>query len=73
VLKAASDAETRGWKSSMAETDAKIKILKDNGMQVPAPSSKLMSGLKGIGKTMTDEWVAKAGSDGGAIIKAFDQ
>lgn len=73
VLKAASDAEARGWKASMAETDAKIKILKDNGMQVPVPSSELMSGLKGIGKTMTDEWVAKAGSDGSAIIKAFNQ
>ena len=73
VLKAAADAEVRGWKSSMAETDAKIKILKDNGMQVPTPSGELMGGLKGIGKTMTDEWVGKAGSDGSAIIKAFNQ
>ncbi len=73
LLKAASDAEARGWKASMAETDAKIKILKDNGMQVPAPSSELMSGLKGIGKTMTEEWAAKAGADGGAIIRAFNQ
>ncbi len=73
VLKAASDAETRGWKSSMAETAAKIDILRNNGMQVPMPSDTLMGGLKGIGKTMTDEWVAKAGAEGSAIIKAFNQ
>ena len=73
VLKAASDAEARGWKSSMAETEAKMKILKDNGMQVLTPSAELMDGLKGIGKSMTDEWVTKAGADGAEIIKMFNQ
>ncbi len=73
VLDAARKAEARGWEASKAETDAKIKILKDNGMQVPAPSAELMSGLKEIGKTMTQEWMAAAGPDGEAIIKAFNQ
>ncbi len=73
VLESAQKAEKRGWDASMAETNAKIKILKDNGMQVPDPSPELMSGLKEIGKTMTDEWTTAAGTDGAAIIKAFNQ
>ncbi len=71
VLKAASDAEARGWKASMAETDAKLKILKDNGMQVHAPSDALMAGLAKIGETMTAEWAAASGADGEAIIKLY--
>lgn len=73
ILAAARTAETRGWKASMAETDAKIKILKDNGMQVHTPSPALMAGLKAIGKTMTDEWLKKAGAAGEAILKAYRQ
>ncbi len=55
----------------MAETDAKMKILKANGMQVHVPSAKLMKGLQDIGKTMTDEWASKAGAKGQAIVEAY--
>jgi len=71
VLAAAKKAEERGWQASMAETAAKTKMLKDNGMQVHKPSGKLMEGLQEIGKTMTDEWVKEAGADGADILKAY--
>ena len=73
ILAAARKAETRGWKASMAETEAKIKILKANGMKVLTPSPTLMAGLKAIGKTMTEEWLKKAGAAGEAILKAYRQ
>ncbi len=71
VLNAAARAEERGWQASMAETDVKIAILKKNGMTVLTPSAKLLDGLKGIGATMTREWVERAGTEGQAVLDAF--
>ena len=71
IITAAKAAEERGWQMSMKETTDKTAVLKDNGMTVHTPSPELMSGLKGIGKQMTDEWTKKAGADGQAILKAY--
>ena len=71
VIVAAKAAETRGWQMSMKETADKTAALKQNGMTVHTPSPALMSGLKGIGKEMTNEWRKKAGADGQAILKAY--
>lgn len=71
VMDAAKAAETRGWDMSKAETKEKTEMLAKNGMTVHKPSDALMKGLRGIGKQMTDEWVAKAGADGKAIMKAY--
>ncbi|MDJ0951371.1 MAG: TRAP transporter substrate-binding protein [Alphaproteobacteria bacterium] len=71
VMAAAKTAEDRGWKASMAETDAKIAILKKNGMNVQDPSDTLKSGLQKIGDTMIDEWAKQAGKDGESILQAY--
>jgi TRAP-type C4-dicarboxylate transport system substrate-binding protein len=71
VRAAAKAAETRGWEMSMKETAEKTAALKQNGMTVHTPSPALMTGLKGIGKEMTQEWTKKAGADGQAILKAY--
>ena len=71
VRKAAADAESRGWATSMAETDEKIAILKENGVTIVAPSSALMSSLKEIGATMSAGWSAKAGTEGEALLSAY--
>lgn len=70
VLDAAARAETRGWESSMAETSAKLDVLRDNGMSVNTPTAELMQGLQEIGRKMTHDWSAKAGDPG---IKIIDQ
>jgi TRAP-type C4-dicarboxylate transport system substrate-binding protein len=71
VLKAAADAEARGWKASeQVDTDS-IKILKDNGVTVAPPSASVSAALQKIGDTMTDEWLASTGADGKAIIDAY--
>ncbi len=72
VLAAAAKAEKRGWKMSKAETDEKIAILKKNGISVVTPSSALMSDLRKIGATMSDEWIKKAGAEGQAVLKAYN-
>lgn len=71
VLDAAKKAEIRGWGMSKAETNAKIATLKKNGVTIVTPSAELMSSLKDIGKTMSDEWSKKAGSEGEMLLKAY--
>ncbi len=62
VLKAAADAEVRGWKASEKVDEDSIKILKDNGVTVAPPSASVSAALQKIGETMTTEWLASAGA-----------
>ncbi|EDM30322.1 DctP (periplasmic C4-dicarboxylate binding protein) [Roseovarius sp. TM1035] len=71
LFEASVTAEARGWQMSMAETDEKIAILKENGMQVSTPSEDLANGLREIGETMANEWKASAGDVGVAILSAY--
>jgi len=71
LLKAAADAETRGWKISEEKTAWYLAELRKNGMNVAAPSAQLKADFQRIGATMTEEWLQKAGADGKAIVDAF--
>jgi len=71
VSDAAAQAEARGWKMSMDETDAKIAILKKNGVSIVTPSADLMSSMKKIGQAMSAEWLKKAGANGKATLDAL--
>ena len=71
LLKAAADAETRGWKISEEKTAWYLAELRKNGMNVAAPSAQLKADFQRIGATMTEEWLQKAGPDGKAIVEAF--
>jgi TRAP-type C4-dicarboxylate transport system substrate-binding protein len=48
-----------------------LKTLEENGMKVMQPGEQLAGELETFGKTMTDEWLAKAGDDGKAVIEAY--
>jgi TRAP-type C4-dicarboxylate transport system substrate-binding protein len=71
VLKAAADAEARGWKTSQEKTQWYVEQLAKNGMNVAQPSAQLKADFQKIGATMTDEWLKTAGADGKAIIDAY--
>jgi len=71
VLKAAADAEARGWKVSEEKTKWYLEQLAKNGMTVAAPSPALAGELKKIGETMTADWIKQAGPDGQAIVDAY--
>lgn len=73
VLEAAAKAEEKGWKLSQMETAAKVKILKDNGVKIVAPSKELMQGLAKIGSELLSDWKTAAGTDGEAILKAYQK
>ena len=71
VLKAAADAETRGWAASRKVNVETLEKLKANGMQVLPPSATLKADMAKVGDTMLKEWSEKAGADGKAIVDAF--
>ncbi|WP_395059951.1 TRAP transporter substrate-binding protein [Polaromonas sp.] len=71
VLKAAADAETRGWAASRGVNTRTLETLKANGMQVLPPSAALKADMKKVGDTMLKEWVDKAGPEGQAIVENF--
>ena len=71
VMKAAADAEARGWKASEKVDEDSIAILKANGVTIAQPSESVKAALQKIGDTMTEEWLASAGADGKVIIDAY--
>jgi TRAP-type transport system periplasmic protein len=71
VLKAAAEAETRGWKTSEEKTKWYLEQLQKNGMTVAPPSAQLKFDFQKIGATMTEEWLKTAGADGKAIVDAY--
>ncbi|WP_313561425.1 TRAP transporter substrate-binding protein [Diaphorobacter nitroreducens] len=71
VLKAAADAETRGWAASRRVNEDTLAKLKAEGMQVVPPSGQLKADMAKVGDTMLKEWLDKAGPDGKALIDAY--
>ena len=71
VLKAAAEAEARGWKTSEEKTKFYLEQLAKNGMKVEAPSAQLKADMKKVGDTMTADWARQAGADGQAVLDAF--
>ena len=71
LLKAAADAETRGWAGSRrvnAETLDKLKI---NGMNIIQPSAQLKGDMMKVGDVMLKEWIEKAGPEGQQLVDAY--
>ena len=71
VLKAAADAEARGWAASRKVNVDTLARLRTEGMQVLPPSPQLKADMAKVGETMLKEWVEKAGADGKALLDAF--
>jgi TRAP-type C4-dicarboxylate transport system substrate-binding protein len=71
LLKAAADAETRGWAASRRVNGETLDKLKANGMQVLPPSPQLKADMAKVGDTMLKEWMAKAGAEGRQIVDAL--
>lgn len=71
LLKAAADAEKRGWEMSRKETAEKTKIMADNGVIIVTPSEGLMKGLKTVGEGMLVEWKKAAGTEGEELLTNF--
>ncbi len=71
LLKAAADAETRGWKLSEEKNNWYVDQLKAKGMSIVKPSDQLMGDLRKTGNYMLAEWLRKSGDDGRKVIDAY--
>ena len=71
VLKAAADAETRGWKLSQDKNTWYVDQLKAKGMNIVKPSEQLTADLRKVGNFMLAEWQRKAGEEGRKVIDAY--
>jgi TRAP-type C4-dicarboxylate transport system substrate-binding protein len=71
VLKAAADAETRGWKLSQEKTSWYLDQLRAKGMTIEKPTEQLTADLRKVGNYMLAEWLRKAGEDGRKVIDAY--
>jgi len=71
LLKAAGEAEARGWKVSDEKTQWYYDQLRKNGMAIHRPSAQLAADLKKVGDTMLQDWLKKAGPDGQAVVDAY--
>ena len=70
-LKAAAQAETRGWKAWENKTEWYHEEIAKKGMKVLKPSKALEDGFKKIGDQLTADWLKKAGADGEAVVAAY--
>ena len=73
VLEAAAQAEARGWQMSKEVTAEQIETLKSNGMAVSEPTPEFLAELEAVGKTLTAEWVEKAGDVGQEVVDKLTQ
>jgi TRAP-type C4-dicarboxylate transport system substrate-binding protein len=71
LLKAAAEAETRGWALSKTKNTEYIELLKKNGMNIVQPPAQLKADMKKVGDTMLKEWLDKAGAEGQQLVDAF--
>ena len=71
LLKAAADAEARGWKISEEKNTWYLDQLKAKGMHIVKPSEQLMADLRKVGNLMLAEWQRKAGDEGRKVIDAY--
>ena len=70
-MKAAAEAEARGWKLSEEKNAWYVEQLKGKGMTIVKPSEQLMADLRRMGNLMLAEWLRKTGDDGRKIIDAY--
>lgn len=73
LQKAAAEAEKRGWEASKVANGGSLDVLRKGGMQIQAPSAQLTADMKKVGEVLLKEWLEKAGPEGQALIKAFNQ
>jgi len=73
LLKAAMQAEARGWKLSQEKDDGFKKTLADRGMTIQPPSAKFSYDLKQVGAIMLSDWQKKVGSEGQALVASYSK
>lgn len=71
LMSCGEQAAADGSAQAQAMAQKMIDTLAENGMTVAPPSDTLRTDLEGYGAVMVDEWLARAGDTGAAVIEAY--
>lgn len=71
VLDGAKRAEDRGWRYAEEAQAVAERRLAEKGLQIGTVSPELQAQFEQISRTMTEEWIARAGEDGRRLIEQF--
>jgi len=71
ILAAAKRAEDRGWAASRASEEVMTAKLKAQGVVTGNAPAELMAGLRAVARMQEEEWLAKAGPEGKAMLDQY--
>jgi TRAP-type transport system periplasmic protein len=71
VLKAAGDAETRGWSASQALATSATEELRANGVKIERIPPDVDSEIKRMGEKFSREWVRSVGNEANTIFVPY--
>ncbi len=71
IANEAAKAEQAGWAKAQELSDWYKEQLAENGMEVGPPGDQLKNDFIGIGDTMTQEWLERAGDEGKAVVDSY--
>ncbi|MEO6016262.1 MAG: TRAP transporter substrate-binding protein, partial [Polaromonas sp.] len=71
VLKAAADAETRGWVTSQALATGATEELRQNGVRIERIPADLDQEIKRMGEKFSREWVRSVGNEANDIFVPY--
>ena len=71
VLKAAGDAETRGWTASQALATSATEELRANGVKIERIPPDVDSEIKRMGEKFSREWVRSVGNEANSIFVPY--
>lgn len=71
VMKAAADAETRGWQASQALAGSATEELRQNGIKIERIPGDLEQEIKRMGEKFSREWVRSVGNEANDIFVPY--
>ena len=71
VLKAAAEAQRRGWEASEAVAQNSTRELQRNGIKIERLSPDLEREIKHMGERFSREWVRSVGNEANAIFVPY--
>lgn len=71
LLAAGLKAEADAWKAARAVVAEQLGMLTKNGMTVSEADPAFVAELRRVGNVVLEEWIAKAGPEGKAVVDAY--
>ncbi|MFC7688369.1 TRAP transporter substrate-binding protein DctP [Paeniroseomonas aquatica] len=71
LIAAAKQAEARGTEMARAAESEATERLRSHGMTVASAPAEMQTQLREIGAKQTQEWLARAGQDGGQMLERY--